>query len=90
MVGSVLTLLFLLSVTLAYAQSGGLYDLSWWTIDGGSGTLTGSGYEMMASVGQPDAGPALTGGSYTLSGGFWPGVSEDSDSYIHLPLVLSE
>ncbi len=50
----------------AYAQSRGGYDLSWWTIDSGGITFATGG-----TLGQPDASNALTGGSYSLTGGFW-------------------
>ncbi len=56
----------------ANAQSGGPYDLSWWTIDGGGITFaTGGAYNLGGTVGQPDASNALTGGPYSLTGGFW-------------------
>ena len=54
------------------AQGG--YALSWYTVDGGGATFsTGSSYTLGATIGQPDVG-TLSGGSYTLAGGFWPGV----------------
>ena len=58
------------SSMLALAQGGG-YDLSWWTVDGG-GTTSGTGgvYALAGTIGQPDAG-TLSGGAYTLDGGFW-------------------
>ena len=71
--------LILISVSLAQAvgmthvasaQTGGGYDLSWNTIDGGGGTSSGGAYTLSGTIGQPDAG-TLTGGSYTLNGGFW-------------------
>jgi len=56
----------------ACAQSGGGYDLSWWTIDGGGVTFaTGGTFNLGGTVGQPDASNALTGGTYSLTGGFW-------------------
>ena len=46
----------------AWAQSGGGYDLTWNTVDGGGYTFsTGGGYSLGGTVGQPDAG-LLTGG----------------------------
>ncbi|MBI5863043.1 MAG: hypothetical protein HZB38_00750 [Planctomycetes bacterium] len=63
----------LLTTSTAVAQG---YDLSWYTIDGGGETYSlGGGYELGGTIGQPDAGAAMTGGGYELSGGFWPGVS---------------
>ena len=50
------------------------YDLSWNTIDGGGGTSSGATYEVTGTIGQPDATPvAMTGGSYSVAGGFWAG-----------------
>ncbi len=51
------------------------YDLSWYTIDGGGGgSSTGGGFELAGTIGQHDAGPAMTGGNFALLGGFWPGA----------------
>ncbi len=62
----------LLSMMCANAQSGGSYDLSWWTIDGGGITFaTGGSFALGGTVGQPDASNALTGGAFSLTGGFW-------------------
>lgn len=63
--------LLLLAPAPALAQSGGPYDLSWSTIDGGGHVFsTGGAFELGGTAGQADAGP-LNGGSYTLSSGFW-------------------
>jgi hypothetical protein len=77
---------FLLLASVARAQSGGGYDLTWNTIDGGGYTWSeGGGYALGGTVGQPDAG-VLSGGSYTLLGGFWGGGTAQYG--IYLPLVL--
>jgi hypothetical protein len=65
--------LLLLVVSIAVAQTGSSYDLTWSTIDGGGGVSSGSGYIMSGTFGQPDAG-VHSGGSYTLNGGFWNGA----------------
>jgi hypothetical protein len=66
------------------APQGG-YDLSWYTIDGGGATFSvGGSYALGGSIGQPEAG-SLSGGTYTLSGGFWSGTG--SIYRIFLPLV---
>ena len=78
------TLLLLGSVALA--QSGGGYDLSWWTADGGGQTFSaGGGYSLGGTIGQPDAG-LLSGTGYQLSGGFWSGATILYDVY--LPIVV--
>jgi hypothetical protein len=60
------------------------YEIAWWTIDGGGATFSiGGTYSLGGTIGQADAG-ALSGGGYTLSGGFW--ISDQSQLY--LPLIL--
>jgi hypothetical protein len=49
----------------------GQYSIDWSTIDGGGGTSTGGTYQVVGTIGQPDAGPVMSGGNYTLQGGFW-------------------
>ncbi|HAO80151.1 MAG TPA: hypothetical protein DCQ92_14505 [Verrucomicrobia subdivision 3 bacterium] len=46
------------------------YSIDWFTIAGG-GTSTGATYQVSGTIGQPDAGPTLSGGNYTIDGGFW-------------------
>lgn len=58
----------LCSSVVAVAQN---YSIDWSTIDGGGGTSTGGVYSVSGTIGQPDAGPAMTGGNYSLTGGFW-------------------
>lgn len=60
----------------ALAQTGDGFDLSWWTVDSGGRTVSGGGYTLMGTAGQPEPGPALSGGDYTLLSGFWPGGGE--------------
>lgn len=86
LIGSLLVLA-VLAPALALAQSGGSYDLTWNTVDGGGHTFSeGGGYSLGGAVGQPDAG-ALSGGGYTLAGGFWGG-GVAPEFRVHLPLVL--
>ena len=58
----------------ARAQSGGVYAIVSSTLDGGGGTSTGGVYAISGTIGQPDASNALTGGAYSLTGGFWAGI----------------
>ena len=78
---AVILTLSILTPTLSQAQS---YAITWWTVDGGGGTSSGSGYTLSGTIGQPDAG-VMTGGGYTLTGGFW---GLDFSHYIFLPLIL--
>jgi hypothetical protein len=59
-------LLLLLIASTAQAQ---LSD-NWFTVDGGGGTSSGGQFTLSGTAGQPDAG-VMTGGGYTLHGGFW-------------------
>ena len=66
------------------AQTGGGYDLAWWTTDGGGGSLSiGGGYQLGGTTGQPDAG-ALSGGGFTLTGGFWGAAEPIHRAYLPL------
>src|SRR5438477_1677189 len=47
--------------------------IDWLTVDGGGGTSSGGSFTLTGTIGQPDAG-RLSGGNYTLEGGFWPGI----------------
>jgi hypothetical protein len=50
----------------------GQYSIDWSTIDGGGGTSTGGVYTVTGTIGQPDVSQqAMTGGNYSLVGGFW-------------------
>ena len=83
---TLLVVLLSLLSSVALAQTGGGYDLTWSTIDGGGYTFSeGGGYSLGGTIGQPDAG-VLSGGGYTLAGGFWPGAAARYG--IYLPLVL--
>ena len=84
-----LTLVALLVMAgVVLAQSGGEYDLSWSTIDGGGGTSEGGGYSLSGTIGQPDAGNSQ-GGDFTLDGGFWvKGILEFLKDHIYLPLII--
>jgi hypothetical protein len=46
------------------------YAINWWTADGGGGQSTGGVYAVTDTIGQPDAG-RMSGGQFTLAGGFW-------------------
>ena len=64
---AVLATLCLASLGVALAQ----YAIDWHTIDGGGGTSVGGMYSVSGTIGQPDAGLPMSGGTYSLTGGFW-------------------
>jgi len=49
----------------------------WFTIDGGGNASGGGGFSLNGTVGQPDAA-VLSGGNFTLHGGFWSGMVESN------------
>jgi hypothetical protein len=49
--------------------------IDWHTLDCGGGLASGGTLTLNATIGQGDAGPALVGGGYSLTGGLW-GSSE--------------
>ncbi len=66
---TVLLAALLLSGICGHAQS---FSIDWFTIDGGGGTSTGGVFAVSGTIGQSDANPQpMTGGSFTLIGGFW-------------------
>src|SRR5215472_19225453 len=50
------------------------YTIDWYSINGGGGTSTGGPYSITGTIGQPAAG-VMSGGNYTLVGGFWGIIS---------------
>ena len=63
--------LLLLAASLAQAQ----YAIDWYKISSGGGTSTGATYQVTGTIGQPDASGTMSGGSYSLTGGFWSLIS---------------
>ena len=51
------------------------YAVPWSKVSSGGGTSTGGVYAVTGTIGQHDAGTALSGGGYSLTGGFWSFLS---------------
>ena len=64
-----------LSIILCFAFSlsawGQSYTIDWYKVSGGGTTSTGGVYAVSGTIGQHDAGGPMTGGNYSLTGGFW-------------------
>jgi len=86
---SLIVLMAVLVTSFAVAQSGGTFDLSWSTIDGGGGVSGGGDFALGGTIGQPDAGE-LSGGNFTLYSGFWQDdlIIEAPFHVIYLPFVV--
>jgi hypothetical protein len=63
--------LLLLGLLLATAGLAQQYFIGWYKIGGGGGTSANGQFSVTGSIGQPEAGPAMTGGAYSVTGGFW-------------------
>jgi hypothetical protein len=61
-----------LGVSVAGAQQ---YSINWYKISGGGGTSGSGQYAVSGTIGQHDAGGPMTGGNYSLTGGFWSLIS---------------
>jgi len=68
----IILFLGLLIATCSHAQT---YTIDWYKIAGGGGTSTGATYQVTGTIGQPDASGAMTGGNFSLTGGFWSLIS---------------
>jgi hypothetical protein len=63
-------LIFALLVSPAsFAQQ---YSIDWYKIADGGGASTGGVYTITGTIGQHDASGPMTGGNFSLTGGFWP------------------
>ena len=62
----------LLPLVSTFAQS---YLIDWYKVSGGGDTSTGGTYQVTGTIGQADASGPMTGGNYSLTGGFWALIS---------------
>lgn len=78
---------FLASSFVAMAQNG--YELPWYSIDGGAARSQEGVFTLAGTIGQPDTGE-MSGGDYSLQGGYWASEPEiiPSGKDIFLPLVI--
>jgi hypothetical protein len=70
-------LLAALTTIVAQAQE---FSVPWFSIDGGGGFSGGGEYGLFGTVGQPDAAAPSTGGGYTLTAGFVPGLGFQNEA----------
>jgi hypothetical protein len=60
--------LALLVPAIGFAQP---YSIDWHKVAGGGGASDGATYQVSGTAGQHDAGGAMAGGNYAVTGGFW-------------------
>ena len=79
----VLLLALLANIALAETTA---YEIPWWTLDSGGGGSADGTYAVMGTIGQPDTSPLLSGGDYSVAGGFWGAAM--ARCRVFLPLIL--
>lgn len=85
-VGLAALALLALLVGVVSAQSSASYDLSWYSLDGGSRVVNSDSYRLASTLGQSIIGWA-TGTEYALGAGYLPGLPETGFYPVYLPLV---
>jgi hypothetical protein len=72
------------------AAAPNVFTIPWWKVDGGGGSSQGGDYSVSGTISQHDAGSPMSGGDYTIVGGFWGGSTEtfNTFNYVYLPLVI--
>ena len=55
--------------------AGQTYSIDWYKVSGGGGTSTNGQYSVSGTIAPPDATGPMTGGNYSLTGGFWVAIS---------------
>jgi len=65
------------------------YAISWYKVAGGGGASSNTPFVVHGTIGQHDASEKLTGGAYTLTGGFWAMVAVQSPGAPLLTIQLS-
>ena len=71
LIAAVTFVVAIMATSTAQAQ---VYTIPWHTIDGGGGSSSGGNFALQGTIGQHDAGPEMTGGNYSVTGGYWVGV----------------
>ena len=61
-----------------YSQAGGSFKITKATIDNGGGQSFGGSFSINTTTGQADASSDLSGGNFSLKGGFWT-ISKNLD-----------
>ncbi len=69
------TIIFFVLIILAINARAQTYSIDWYKVSGGGGTSTNGQFAINGTIGQHDAGVAMTGGNYSVTGGFWSLVS---------------
>src|SRR5258708_2774346 len=67
--------LFCFFISFCLRASAQTYSIDWHKIAGGGGTSSNGQFAVTGAIGQPDASGAMSGGNYSVTGGFWSLIS---------------
>ena len=65
------------------------YSIDWYKVSGGGGTSTGGTYQVSGTIGQPEASATMSGGNYSLTGGFWAAYAVQTPGAPWLTITLN-
>jgi hypothetical protein len=65
------------------------YSIDWYKVSGGGGASSNGQYVVSGTIGQQDAGGPMTGGSFSLTGGFWSLYAVQMPGAPRLTIVLT-
>ena len=84
----ILLVLVALTMVVSLSSAAGNYGIPRFSMVGGGGTIRGGAYILSGTSGQCSAN-VISGGSYSLTGGFWPGDVQEIavDRALYLPLI---
>jgi len=69
-------------LALATGVSAQPFEITTYVIAGGGGESAGGGFTLRGTIGQHDAAASpMAGGTFSLTGGFWPTVSPSAGCY---------
>jgi hypothetical protein len=68
---SAFRILFLIAIAAAVRPAGAQTTLTRAALAGGGGDCRAGSFTLSCTIGQTDAGPLMTGGAFSLAGGFW-------------------
>lgn len=85
----ILLLIALLLLPFGLAVKAQSFSIDWFKIAGGGGTSTGNVYSVSGTIGQRDASGPMTGGNYSVIGGFWSLVSVQNPGAPSLKIFLT-
>jgi hypothetical protein len=78
-----------LALALTASTLRGQFAVDWYKVAGGGGVSSNGGFQISGTIGQPDAGPAMSGGGFSITGGFWALSAVQSEGAPLLRILLT-